>query len=338
MILIKKVGKQTYILDNPVSIISTASIVGPKEKEGPLHEYFDQCLEDEFWGEKTWEKAESKIIKETVNMAVSKSGIATSDIDFCFAGDLLNQCIASSFGLRDSNVPFIGLFGACSTFVESLLCSSTFIDSNCGSNIICAASSHFCSAEKQFRFPLELGNQRPPTSQWTVTGAGAAVLSKNGNGPFITSITPGKIVDMGIKDANNMGAAMAGAAEDTLIQHLKDTGRNPSYYDAIFTGDLGHIGKDILIDLASSKGYNIKSNYNDCGVLIFDKEKQDTHSGGSGCGCIATVFSGYIYKRLLENKYKRILLIATGALTNATTTQQGESIPGIAHAVSIELE
>ena len=337
MIIIKKVGKQTYILNKPVTIVSTASIVGPKENEGPLCNYFDQCLEDEFWGEKTWEKAESKIIKETVNMAVSKSGISSSDIDFCFAGDLLNQCIASSFGLRDSNVPFIGMFGACSTFVESLLCGSIFIDGDFASNVICAASSHFCSAEKQFRFPLELGNQRPPTSQWTVTGAGATILSKNGNGPFIASLTPGKIVDMGIKDANNMGAAMAGAAEDTLITHFKDTGRSPSYYDAIFTGDLGHIGKDILIDLASSKGYNIKSNYNDCGVLIFDKEKQDTHSGGSGCGCIATVFSGYIFKQLQEQKYKRVLLIATGALTNATTTQQGESIPGIAHAISIEL-
>lgn len=270
-------------------------------------------------------------------MAISKSQIAASEFDFCFAGDLLNQCIASSFGLREINLPFIGLFGACSTFVEALITGSAFIDGEFANNVICSASSHFCSAEKQFRFPLELGNQRPPSSQWTVTGAGCAVLTKSGNGPFITGFTPGKIVDMGIKDANNMGAAMAGAAEDTLITHFKDTGRNPSYYDAIFTGDLGHIGKDILIDLASSKGYNIKNNYNDCGVLIFDKEKQDTHSGGSGCGCIATVFSGYIYKMLQEKKYKKILLIATGALMNSTSTQQGESIPGIAHAVSIEL-
>ena len=270
-------------------------------------------------------------------MAIAKSGLPSKDIDFCFAGDLLNQCIASSFGLRETNIPFIGLFGACSTFVESMIVASSFIDGNFATNAICAASSHFCSAEKQFRFPLELGNQRPPSSQWTVTGSGAAILTKDGNGPFITSFTPGKIVDMGIKDANNMGAAMAGAAEDTLIRHFKDTGRKPSYYDAIFTGDLGHIGKDILIDLASSKGYNIKSNYNDCGVLIFDKLKQDTHSGGSGCGCIATVFSGYIYKQLQEKKYKKVLLIATGALMNSTSSQQGESIPGIAHAVSIEL-
>ena len=270
-------------------------------------------------------------------MAISKSGIPSNQIDFCFAGDLLNQCIASSFGLREINIPFIGLFGACSTFVESMIVASSFIDGDFAKNAICSASSHFCSAEKQFRFPLELGNQRPPSSQWTVTGAGSVVLTKTGNGPFITSFTPGKIVDMGIKDANNMGAAMAGAAEDTLISHFKDTGRNPSYYDAIFTGDLGHIGKDILIDLASSKGYNIKANYNDCGVLIFDKDKQDTHSGGSGCGCIASVFSGYVYKMLQEKKYKKVLMIATGALMNSTSTQQGESIPGIAHAISIEL-
>ncbi len=270
-------------------------------------------------------------------MAISKSGIPHSDIDFCFAGDLLNQCISSSFGLRETNIPFLGIFGACSTFVESLILGSMTIDGDFATNVLCAASSHFCSAEKQFRFPLELGNQRPPSSQWTVTGAGATLLTKYGTGPFITSITPGKIVDMGIKDANNMGAAMAGAAQDTLITHFKDTNRKPTYYDAIFTGDLGYIGKDILIDLAESKGYNIKSTYNDCGVLIFDKEKQDTHSGGSGCGCIASVFSGYIYQKLLDKKYKKILLIATGALMNSTTSQQGESIPGIAHAVSIEI-
>ena len=337
MIIIKKTGKQSYILENPVSIISTASIVGPKEKDGPLHQYFDLCLEDEFWGEKSWEKAESKIIKETTSKVIAKSNLNSNDIDLCLAGDLLNQCIASSFGIRDSNIPFLGLFGACSTFVESLIVGSTFIDGNFATNTLCATSSHFCSAEKQFRFPLELGTQRPQSSQWTVTGSGAAILSKNGTGPFITSFTPGNIVDMGIKDVNNMGAAMAGAAHDTLIKHFKDTSRNPSYYDAIFTGDLGYIGKEILIDLVGQSGYNIKSNYNDCGVLIFDKDKQDTHSGGSGCGCIATVFSSYIYEQLKNKKYKKILLIATGALMNSTTSQQGESIPGIAHAISIEI-
>ena len=332
----KKVGKQSYKLQTPVTILSTASIVGPKEGQGPLCKYFDQFLEDEFWGEKSWEKAESKIIKETTNMAIAKSGIASNEFDFCFAGDLLNQCISSSFGLREINIPFFGVFGACSTFIESMLLGSMCIDGDFAQNVLCATSSHFCSAEKQFRFPLELGNQRPPTAQWTVTGSGAAILSASGQGPYITCITPGKIVDMGIKDANNMGAAMAPAALDTLITHFRDTGRKPSYYDAIITGDLGYIGKEILTELAETKGYNIKSNYDDCGVLIFDKEKQDTHSGGSGCACIGTVFSGYFYKQLKEKKMNRILLIATGALMNSMSSQQGESIPGIAHAISIE--
>ena len=333
----EKLGKQTIKFNTPPSIISTACIVGPKEGQGPLAKYFDQCLEDEFWCEKTWEKAESKIIKETVNLAITKSEIPASTIDYCFAGDLLNQCISSSFGLRDLNIPFLGIFGACSTFVEGLIMSSIFIEGGAGINSLCAASSHFCSAEKQFRFPLELGNQRPPSSQWTVTGAGSAVISKSGAGPFITHATIGKIVDMGIKDANNMGAAMAPAALDTIITHFQDTGRKPSYYDAIITGDLGHIGKKIVIELAEKQGYNIKSNYNDCGVLIFDKDSQDTHSGGSGCACCGTVFSGYLFEHLKSKKIKKILLVATGALTNATSSQQGESIPGIAHAVSIEI-
>ena len=332
-----KIGKQTIKFNSPPTILSTACIVGPKEGEGPLAKYFDQCLDDEFWGEKTWEKAESKIIKETVNAAINKSKLPSSSIDYCFAGDLLNQCISSSFGLRDLNIPFLGIFGACSTFVEGLIMSSIFIEGGAANNCLCAASSHFCSAEKQFRFPLELGNQRPPSSQWTVTGAGSAIVSKTGAGPYITHVTIGKIVDMGIKDANNMGAAMAPAALDTLITHLKDTGRKPSYYDAIITGDLGYIGKEVVIELAEKQGFNIKSNYNDCGVLIFDKETQDTHSGGSGCACCGSVFSGYLYNQLKSKKIKKLLLIATGALTNATSSQQGESIPGIAHAVSIEI-
>ena len=332
----QKLGKQTIKFDNPPSITECASIVGPKESDGPLARYFDKCLEDEFWGEETWEKAESKIVKETVNTVISKSGIPLEKIEYCFAGDLLNQCISSSFGLRELNIPFFGIFGACSTFVEALSLASVFVENGI-EHTICAASSHFCSSEKQFRFPLELGNQRPPTSQWTVTGSGATIISKNGTGPYITSITSGKIVDMGIKDANNMGAAMAPAAYDTLITHFKDTNKTPDYYDAIFTGDLGYIGYEILIDLAKSEGYNIKNIYNDCGKLIFNKEKQDTHSGGSGCGCCASVFSGYLFKKLKSKNLSRILLIATGALMNATSSQQGESIPGIAHSISIEI-
>ena len=333
----RKIGKQTILFDNPPSINNVASIVGPKEADGPMANYFDKCLEDEFWGEKTWEKAESKIVKETVNLALAKSKLSSDNIDYCFAGDLLNQCISSNFALRDTNIPFFGVFGACSTFVESLSLGSVFIEANAADNILCATSSHFCSAEKQFRFPLELGNQRTPTAQWTVTGSGAAILSKNGEGPYITSITPGKIVDMGIKDAANMGAAMAPAAVDTIMTHFNDTKRNIDYYDAIITGDLGYIGKDIVKDMTKAKGINIDKIYNDCGVLIFDKEKQDTHAGGSGCACIATVFSGYFYKLLKEKKIKSILLIATGALMNSMSMQQGESIPGIAHAISIEI-
>lgn len=333
----KKIGKQTFKLSNPVSIKETASIVGPKESNGPLAKYFDKCIEDEFYGESSWEKAESKFIKSATEMLIAKSGISNKDIDFCFAGDLLNQCISSCFGLRETNIPFFGIFGACSTFVESLILGAMAIDGNFAKNVLCAVSSHFCSAEKQFRFPLELGNQRPPTSQWTVTGSGACILSKEGTGPYITHVTPGRIIDMGIKDVNNMGSAMAPAAIDTLITHFQDTSRDPDYYDGIFTGDLGYIGKDILLDIVKTKGYDITNNYNDCGILIFDKNKQDTHSGGSGCACCASVFSGYLYKKLKERKLNKILLIATGALTNSTTSQQGESIPGIAHAVSIEM-
>lgn len=332
-----RIGTQTIKFNNPPTILETASIVGPKESNGPLSKYFDKCLEDEFWGENSWEKAESKMIKEASNLVISKSNLPLSEINFCLAGDLLNQCISSNFGLREINIPFFGIFGACSTFAESLCLGSILVESNAANNVLCCVSSHFCSAEKQFRFPLELGNQRPQSAQWTVTGSGCAILSKNGQGPYITHITPGKIIDMGIKDSNNMGAAMAPAALDTLITHFKDTGRNPSYYDGIFTGDLGYVGKEILTELSLTKGYNIKSNYNDCGVLIFDKDAQDTHSGGSGCACAATVFSGYLFNQLKEKKYKKILLIATGALTNSTTAQQGESIPGIAHAVSIEI-
>lgn len=333
----KKIGKQSYILDNPVSILETASIVGKKESDGPLAKYFDICLEDEFYGEKTWEKAEAKMIHTAVENVIRKANLTTSEIDFILSGDLLNQCISSSFGVRDFEIPFLGIFGACSTFVEGLSIGSMLIDGGAGNAGIISTSSHFCSAEKQFRFPLELGTQRPPSAQWTVTGGAAAVLSKNGQGPYITSVTLGKIVDRGIKDANSMGSAMAPAAISTILTHFQDTGRAPSYYDAIITGDLGYIGKEIVLDICKSEGYQLSSVYNDCGVLIFDKDRQDTHSGGSGCACCGTVFSGYFYNQLKNKKIKKMLLVATGALMNSISSQQGESIPGIAHAVSIEI-
>ena len=257
----KKIGKQTVKLSSPVTISSTYSIVGVKEGEGPLAKYFDIILEDEYWGEKTWEKTESKIVKECVAGCLGKEKVSNEDIDYMFSGDLLNQCVSSSFGIREREIPYFGIFGACSTFVEGMSLGAMLIDGQMADNVLCSTSSHFCSAEKQFRFPLELGNQRPPSAQWTVTGSGTALLKSSGQGPFITHVTTGKIVDMGIKDANNMGAAMAPAAVDTLYQHFKDTGRGPSYYDLILTGDLGHIGKDIVKELMETRGYNLNNNY-----------------------------------------------------------------------------
>ena len=335
--MIKKVGDNTIKFTLPPKIISGYAIVGPKEGQSPLANYFDYILKNDAFNEKTYEKAERKMLEQAISGAIDKANLLATDIDILLSGDLLNQIISASFSARQLQTSFIGMFGACSTMTESLAVGACLIDGECANRVACATCSHFSTAERQFRFPLELGNQRPPTSQWTVTGAGASIITKNGSGPYITYITPGKIVDMGIKDANNMGSAMSPAFADTLISHFEDTGRKPSYYDAIISGDLGYVGKDIVIDILKSKGYNIKSNYNDCGVLIFDKTSQDTHSGGSGCACCGTVFSGYFFKQLKEKKIKKMLLIATGALTNSTTAQQGESIPGIAHAISIEI-
>ncbi|EOD01514.1 stage V sporulation protein AD [Caldisalinibacter kiritimatiensis] len=331
----KKLGKQTVVFDNPPSIISTASIVGPKEGQGPLKDYFDMVLDDDLWGQGTWEKCESKMQQEAVKMAIRNGDLKESDIEYLFAGDLLNQIISSSYAARQLQMPYFGLYGACSTMTLSLSLGSITIDGGYGDKVVCVTSSHFSTAERQYRFPLELGNQRPPTSQWTVTGAGAAVLSANGNGPYITHVTTGKIVDPGVKDVNNMGAAMAPAAADTIVQHFKDTGFTIEDYDLIITGDLAAIGKEIAQDLMIEQGYDVSSIYTDCGIKIFDNEKQDTHAGGSGCGCSATVFCGYLYKELQKGTFNRILLVSTGALHSPTSALQGESIPGIAHAVSI---
>lgn len=332
----KKLGKQTVRLGKPPSIVSAAAIVGPKEGKGPLASYFDEAVDDEAWGEKSWEKAESKLVRETFSKIVGKAGKSPSDVDFVIAGDLLNQCIAASFGLRESGVPFFGIFGACSTMGESMGLGSLLIDGGGASNIVCITSSHFCSAEKQFRFPLELGTQRAPTAQWTVTGSGGVMISDQGSGPFIKHVTTGKIVDMGIKDQNNMGAAMAPAAADTIYAHFEDTGLPHDYYDLIITGDLGSIGREICDELLSSNGIRIGGILNDCGLLIYDMKKQDPHAGGSGCGCSATVFAGFLYKQLMEGKLQRILFVPTGALLSPTSIQQGESIPCIAHALGIE--
>lgn len=332
----KRNGKQTVIFNNPPSIVSTASIVGPKEGEGPLRLYFDAIIDDELWGEKTWEKAESKLVREAFGKLIQKADKASGDINYIIAGDLLNQSIAATFGLRESEVPFFGVYGACSTMAESMSLGAILIDGGFADHVACLTSSHFCSAEKQFRSPLELGSQRPPTSQWTVTGSGGALLSNQGNGPYITHVTTGKIIDMGIKDGNNMGAAMAPAAADTIITHFEDTGLSPESYDLIVTGDLGTVGRHICQEILKSQGYDIGGRYNDCGVMIYDLEKQDAHAGGSGCGCSATVFAGFIYKELLKGNLNRVLFVATGALLSPTSSQQGESIPSIAHAISIQ--
>lgn len=332
----KRLGKQTLKFSAPPSILSNATIVGPKEGEGPLAQYFDQVLTDDYFGEESWEKAERKMLREAVINAIDASGRTNANINFMFAGDLLNQIVSSGFAARELQIPFIGLYGACSTMSESLCMGSLMIDGGYAEAVVCATSSHFSSAERQYRSPLEQGVQRPPYAQWTVTGAGAAVIAEKGSGPYITHVTIGKVLDFGIKDANNMGAAMAPAAVDTILAHLNETGRRPEYYDLIITGDLGNVGKTIALDMLIKEGFDIAKVYDDCGSMIFDGEKQDTHAGGSGCGCAAVVLNGYFAKMMKKSNINKILLVATGALLSPTTTWQGESIPCIAHAVAIE--
>lgn len=332
----KRMGKQTLKLSSPPSIIATATIVGPKEGQGPLAEYFDRILEDDYFGEDSWEKAECKMQREAVKNAIKASGKGNSEINFLLAGDLLNQIISSSFSARELKIPFVGLYGACSTMAESISMGAMLIDGGFADSVACATSSHFSSAERQYRFPLEQGVQRPLFAQWTVTGAGASILSKAGKGPYVTHVTVGKVVDFGIKDANNMGTAMAPAAVDTITAHLNDTGRSPDYYDLIITGDLGRIGKEIVIDMIKKEGFDVEKVFNDCGAIIYDHEKQDTHAGGSGCGCSAVVLNGYLYKEMKKGNLQKILLVATGALLSPISSWQGESIPSIAHAVAIE--
>lgn len=332
----KRIGKQTVKFDRPPVILSAASVVGPKEGEGPLGKKFDVVCQDILHGQDSWEKAESQFVKEALELAVKKAKLKMDDMDYILTGDLLNQTTGSTFGIRDFKRPFFGLFGACSTMGEAMSLGAMLIDGGFSDYLLAAASSHFCAAEKQFRFPLDLGTQRPPSTTYTVTGDGAVVLAKEGNGPRITEVTTGIIVDMGIKDANNMGAAMAPAAVDLLTAHFKDTGRKPKDYDIIATGDLGYIGKDLVLTLMEKKGYDLHNQFTDCGIEIFDRETQDTHSGGSGCACSAVTFCSYFYELLAQGEISRMLFIPTGALMSTTTSQQGESIPGIAHGVVIE--
>ena len=332
----KRIGIQTVKIYSKPRIIATTSIVGPKEGKGPLSEYFDIILEDDLNGKDSYEKAESHMLYNAVCESIKKANLKESDINYLLAGDLLNQLTSSSFAARDMNIPFLGLYGACSTMTESLSVAAMLMDGEFAEYVVAATSSHFSAAERQFRFPLEFGSQRSPTSQWTVTGAGAMVLGKTGKFPYITHVTIGKVKDYGINDSGNMGAAMAPAAVDTIYQHLKDTARNSSYYDLIATGDLGSVGKHLTIELLKEYGYNIEKNYIDCGDEIYDNQNKETNAGGSGCGCSAVVDCGYIYKGLLAGKYKKVLLVSTGALLSSTSSLQGQSIPGIAHSVSIE--
>lgn len=333
---LKRIGVQTVKLAQPPSIISTASIVGPKEGEGPLKEYFDIILEDDIWGEESFEKTESKFQQEAIKLAISNANLSPNNIEYLLSGDLLNQIITSSYTARQLGIPFFGLYGACSTMTQSLSLGAMLIDGGFADKVVCATSSHFSSAERQFRFPLEYSSQRNFSSQWTVTGSGATVLSSTGEAPYITYVTTGKIIDLGITDTTNMGAAMAPAAIDTISQHFKDTGYSPNDYDLIITGDLGLVGKKILLELMKKEGYDLSKMYSDCGIKIFNCEDQDTHAGGSGCGCAAAVFNGYVYKEMMKGNLNRVLLVATGALHSSISTLQGESIPGIAHAVTID--
>lgn len=331
-----KISRNTFKLENTPSIKSFASIVGKKEGMGPLSECFDKIEQDPYFGQKTWEKAESELQRQTVELAIKKAKITEDDIDFMFAGDLLNQCIGTTYGLRDLNIPLLGIYGACSTMAEGLMLSSIMTDNGLGGNIVAVTSSHFCTAERQFRLPLSYGGQRTPTAQWTCTASGSMVITPKAEPPYVRGVTIGKIVDLGVTDANNMGAAMAPAAAYTIGTFLKDMNYKPSDFDYIVTGDLGLVGSSLLHEVIFEEyGYDIQKVHKDCGVMMFDIEKQDVHSGGSGCGCSASTLCGYFLPRVKSGEIKNMLFIATGALMSTTASQQGESIPSIAHLVHI---
>ena len=334
----QRVGRSSIRLAQPVCVIAGASIVGKKEGEGPLGTLFDMVGEDDLFGCKTWEEAESNLQKDAVYMVMEKAGWKAEDVSYLFAGDLLGQCIATSFGIAAYNIPLFGVYGACSTCGEALTLGAVMTAGGYAEHVVCVTSSHFASAEKEFRFPLAYGNQRPPSASWTVTGSGACVLGKTKSRVKITGATTGKIIDYGLKDNQNMGACMAPAACDTIAQNLVDFNREPADYDRIVTGDLGVVGREILLELLKKKGYDISEQHSDCGMLIFDPAKQDTGAGGSGCGCAASVLAEYLLPKLENGEWKRILFVPTGALMSKVSFQEGSSVPGIAQAVVIERE
>lgn len=334
----KHLGRQSVRFDFPPSILAGASVVGKKEGEGPLARYFDQISQDTKFGQESWEKAESQMQSLALQTAMKKALISPAQVDMLFAGDLLNQCIGTSFAARGTDIPFYGLYGACSTMAESLSLAAMAVEGGFAEYAAAMTSSHFASAERQYRLPLEYGGQRTPTAQWTVTGSGAVLLGQYDKPPYIRGITTGKIVDLKITDANNMGAAMAPAFVDTVTAHFKDTGLKPSSYDLIVSGDLGLVGKELALDLLKREGYSISHLIDDCGTMIFDLNRQDVHAGGSGCGCSAVVLCGYLLEKMKTGKYKNILFCGTGALLSPVSTQQGESIPAVCHAVAISME
>lgn len=331
-------GRRSIVFPQPPAILAYASVAGKKEAQGPLRTSFDLTSDDTSFGQKTWEKAETQMQKQALRIALNKAKLEESALDAAFLGDLLNQCIGSTFSLRNSEVPAFGLYGACSTMAESLLLAGMAVSGGFCRRALAMTSSHFASSERQYRFPLGYGGQRTPTAQWTVTGAGAVILGVEGAGPFLRNATIGTIVDAGIKDANNMGAAMAPAAFETLRAHFDDLHRAPEDYDLIVTGDLGKLGSELVRELFSHEGVRLKERYQDCGVLIFDTEKQDVHCGGSGCGCSASVLCGYLLNKLRSGEIKNLLFCGTGALLSPLSTQQGESIPAVCHAVAISTE
>lgn len=332
----KMKGKQSIELDRAVYINSSASVVGQKEGDGPLGDRFDEVCPDPMFGQNSWELAESTMQEKAARRALDKAGLSPSQIRYIFAGDLLGQLIATSFGVQNLDIPLFGLYGACSTCGESLSLAAMAVCGGYADYAMALTSSHYASAEKQFRFPLEYGNQRPLSATWTVTGSGAFILSGKHGRVRISGITTGKITDYGIKDSLNMGAAMAPAACQVIVQNLKDFNRKPEDYDRIITGDLGEVGQKILWDLTAEQGYDIRENHMDCGIEIYDKETQDTHAGGSGCGCSAVTLSSYILPLLEHGDWHRVLFLPTGALLSPTSFNEGQTIPGIAHGVVLE--
>ena len=334
----QKRGRQSFILSDPPVITHWASVAGKKESEGPLAHTFDIKSQDTYFGQKTWEQGEKQMQKLALGKLAEKANMKLEDFDLVFSGDLLNQCIGSSFTLRNLGIPHLGLYGACSTMAESLLLSSMAVGGGFADNAVAITSSHFASSERQYRFPLGYGGQRTPTAQWTVTGSGAALVRSDGHSPRITGCTVGTVTDLGIKDANNMGAAMAPAAYATIKAHFDDMKTAPEDFDLIVTGDLGQLGKEMLLELARRDGVSLGGKLTDCGTLVFDNDKQDVHAGGSGCGCSASVFAAHILRCMEDGLWRRVLFAPTGALLSAVSTLQGESIPGICHAVALEAE